>query len=705
MVSVVAWMFHFALGLVFMYRFLRRHGVSRESSLIGAVTFVFSASVTRRYLHIHLVFTVLTTPLLFYLAERAVRRATLGSYLALGLVGANLGLVGHPQMPAYLWPVACAYGVWRMRQDGADRRAWAGFGAGWIVASLVVLGIAALHWLPFLAENGGAMRRTALSSTHLLINPLEAAVMLFAPQAIGADQAHVGGGSRFSHSWEWLVYIGIVPLLFVPFACRQATRARVPAATFFLGLLVLGLLFVASDWPSPRCSFARLCEYLPVWGVFHHIYRFSFLASFALSFLFAVGLDAWLASIATGEREGVTWPRRVWWFVIVLGIAGTVWWFRGDLAGFGGAAEVYHGESREIPFFRCVLLPAWFFISVGVWVVEACRRGWVSRALAHVLLLCVCGADLLIFGVPAKPAAAPEDFLARAPVTLNMPAGSRVVNVSAWNRFARVPPTARGVRQSVGLNTAIVDGLEECGGCLAMPLPPELYRFCDGLGARIPFRFSTWVLRNKTSSEVPPALWRLASVEYVIADEPLPGPGLATFSHDEPIWAYRVEGTQPRAYTVPEVIGVDSAMTALECIESGMALNLFEPASMAVAVGFPPLPAGVLKPAEARLVKRAGPEVVVEVNAAAGPTFLVLTDAFRPLWHAYVDGAEVPVFQTNVVFRGVLVPQGEHRVVFRYVDPVLAMAVRISGGTLALVVLGFLVAWWRRRGAVAPLPH
>ncbi|HLD24937.1 MAG TPA: YfhO family protein [Patescibacteria group bacterium] len=46
--------------------------------------------------------------------------------------------------------------------------------------------------------------------------------------------------------------------------------------------------------------------------------------------------------------------------------------------------------------------------------------------------------------------------------------------------------------------------------------------------------------------------------------------------------------------------------------------------------------------------------------------FLVLSDTYYPGWKAYVDGKEVFVYRTNYAFRGVLVPQGTHEIVFRY---------------------------------------
>lgn len=45
---------------------------------------------------------------------------------------------------------------------------------------------------------------------------------------------------------------------------------------------------------------------------------------------------------------------------------------------------------------------------------------------------------------------------------------------------------------------------------------------------------------------------------------------------------------------------------------------------------------------------------------------LVLQYNFLPGWHAYVDGNETSIYRINSVFMGVVVPEGEHRVLFKF---------------------------------------
>ncbi len=47
----------------------------------------------------------------------------------------------------------------------------------------------------------------------------------------------------------------------------------------------------------------------------------------------------------------------------------------------------------------------------------------------------------------------------------------------------------------------------------------------------------------------------------------------------------------------------------------------------------------------------------------------IFSEIYYPNWHAFIDGEEVPVFQCNYVLRGVEVPEGKHKVEFKYIAP------------------------------------
>ena len=83
-----------------------------------------------------------------------------------------------------------------------------------------------------------------------------------------------------------------------------------------------------------------------------------------------------------------------------------------------------------------------------------------------------------------------------------------------------------------------------------------------------------------------------------------------------------------------------------------------------------------------------------------GPGTFVLADTWYPRWTADVDGLSTPILRTDVLFRGVPVPAGEHTVTFRF-DPGLPGTLLVSSGFLGMIVLTVALVDERRRNTFA----
>jgi uncharacterized membrane protein YfhO len=78
----------------------------------------------------------------------------------------------------------------------------------------------------------------------------------------------------------------------------------------------------------------------------------------------------------------------------------------------------------------------------------------------------------------------------------------------------------------------------------------------------------------------------------------------------------------------------------------------------------------------------------VAIRARFGGTgFVVLADQFYPGWEAYIDGKRTKIYKTNSVQRGVIVPAGEHVIVFKYVPRLIYTAMVVSGILLIVIFL------------------
>jgi hypothetical protein len=103
--------------------------------------------------------------------------------------------------------------------------------------------------------------------------------------------------------------------------------------------------------------------------------------------------------------------------------------------------------------------------------------------------------------------------------------------------------------------------------------------------------------------------------------------------------------------------------------------------------------------AKALTVHRVSPrEVTVDLDQGAAG-IVVLSDAYHPDWHAYVDGSLALVYRVNALMRGVFVPTGARTLRFVY-EPPVALLFAMTGSAIAVVLaIGFMLM---RGGAPGP---
>jgi hypothetical protein len=89
-------------------------------------------------------------------------------------------------------------------------------------------------------------------------------------------------------------------------------------------------------------------------------------------------------------------------------------------------------------------------------------------------------------------------------------------------------------------------------------------------------------------------------------------------------------------------------------------------------------------------------EVVFSVSAER-PGLLFVSEIYHPDWGAWIDGNPVPIHRTNVAFRGVHVPEGEHELVFRFRSTSIFVSALVSALTATLTLLAAAWLLLRRR--------
>ncbi len=102
---------------------------------------------------------------------------------------------------------------------------------------------------------------------------------------------------------------------------------------------------------------------------------------------------------------------------------------------------------------------------------------------------------------------------------------------------------------------------------------------------------------------------------------------------------------------------------------------------------------------DVRIDSYAPEEIALTASVPAGGAILTGTERAAPGWRAWVDGAPVEPVRTNLFFRGLELPSGEHRVLWKYQPRWWWPLVCVSTATQALVVATAL-ALRKRRAAL-----
>lgn len=171
----------------------------------------------------------------------------------------------------------------------------------------------------------------------------------------------------------------------------------------------------------------------------------------------------------------------------------------------------------------------------------------------------------------------------------------------------------------------------------------------------------------------------LLGLEYLVFDRPIANlpdhfsqPTNATLIYGAgSMWIYRLPPTTPRVYVATHLVPIDSErildreeLPVFDRTNTALMdeteTNLLEGEELKV-----PSPGADLTGGKAILRDYRQNKVDIDVETDRH-AILVLHDVYYPGWEAFVDGERRTILRTNLLFRGVEVPPGRHRVRFEF---------------------------------------
>lgn len=606
---------------IFMYLCARTFGLSGLASSFASLAYTASSyNITWMYWPLPGVAAFL--PLALLGVEYILQRRYSRGFFAFSFAATMLLLAGHPETA---FTGCFGIGVYFLVRLVLSRRST---GPVWkpllllSAAWALVLAVCAVQIFPFVeyVPHSHAMlpALTRASASHYAL-PLVTSVLFFVPRFFGltADNTfwldHPENSNLVAFIYPGLVVWAAMALLTAKGSRRPTQRRRVLALTVCVAVQLL--LAFDIDILAPLHQ-APLFKW--IWQRYHMTF-----AMLAIPLLGAFGLDHWFQksrTIAALLRPAI--------FLMV------------PVAWVGILVAFYHRylvlEGLHVYVLHQVLL-ATAILGAALLVILVHTLGLQRSRLLIAALCMIASADLAIAARNLLPTA-PRDWM-YPPTTLT----DTLSKLEGPNRFsvfsANIEP---GLLQMYGI--------EQLWGSDGIS-PYRILRFLD-----------------ETYPEAWDTIEPLCSVNYYLFREE--SHDLASmdprFRHVttlDGIHVMRNTRAYDRAFLVPRLEVIED----VDALFERMRAPEYDPKAGALTEVRPqtPLPeASAADLGSAQVTHRSRNDMTVEVNAAER-CLLVVTDAYYPGWHSYIDGQPAELLPVYHAFRGVIVPEGSHTVTFR----------------------------------------
>jgi len=648
---------HLILGGVGLILYFRDRGWHPAGALVAAIAFAFAGVASARLQHTGQVISLSYLPLALWMLARALEESSWRAGAAAGVLAA-LATIGRDQVALLVLYVLAGFVVWHWlagenvsaRLRASTTPLAAGALAGVLVAAVPVVLTALLAARSNRPEFGFvAAGRGSLHPAHLL-------TLAFA-DLYGASDPKIDYWGPPSLPWSsalgW-------PELYLAQNMGQVYSGALVAVTvvgigvirgllwareirFFTVALLLVLLY-ALGWYTP--AFRLMYELLPGVTLFRRPADAAFVLGALLALLSGYLVHRWLTGSVPPPRP---WQRaaEIGCAVILVALALGLAYVVGTIA------------AAIVPVITGIA-----FAGVAIAALRLARRS--NTALGAALVL---GTFMVIdlawnnasnesTGLP------PAVYEALRPDTHNETVAllkARLAAAAAPDRRDRVELTGIGYHWP---NLGLVHGFEHVFG----HNPLRLKWFYDA--TRAPDTVATAEQRNFSPlfPSYRSAFADLLGLRFIATGVPAEQidsalrPGDLTFiARTADAYVYENPRALPRVMVATEWQFADfSALAASGWPDVDPRTTvLLEQAPLDLP------PAFARSANAARIVRYAGTEVVIAVDAPAGG-ILVLNDVWHPWWRASIDGVSTDILKANVIFRAIVVPPGTHTVRFTF---------------------------------------
>ncbi|QFU16848.1 YfhO family protein [Microvirga thermotolerans] len=666
---------HFLPGALAFVPLFRRRGWHPAGAVVAAIVFILGGSASARLQHTGIILSYGWFPLALLLLEEALDRRSY-RFGALFAVVAVLMTIGRDQV-AFLCDLtliaAAGYRIVTAERPLAFFRSRLGVlltmgaigGALMAVPVILTMQFLATSTRPSFGFGVAAMGSLPPESLATILFGNVFGSLRWTYDYWGPDWHSLSEGTWTDRATNYL-FIGTIPALLLLWHGVAAGRLLAREFRFFLAVGLLALLYALGRYTP---GFELIFDHMPGVDLYRRPADATFLVNIMLAFAagylvhryIADGLPRWTAS-ALGKLH---------LFLPMLALALVI-------AAIASAMAFALRAGQGAPAMREIGLG---LVAAALLIVLLARTSLTPRwrEFSAALLIVVTGGELVLrhagSALNAEPAERYAVFRQLPPEQLQ---GLQILKRELADRHAQGDYPRVEILGLGGpwQNASMVLQLEDIIGYNPLRLADYERAVGPGENAEDPnLRTFPATFRGYKCR-----LASLLGLEYLVLDRPIERmprhfprlTGAEIVYGTGRMWIYRLNGASPRAYVAHEVSPVNSeaALDQEELPEfNRQSEALIDDASMPLLKERYASSAEGASPKDlqdrVRIVSYQRNSVTVEVEAEAAGV-LVLHDVYYPGWEVTVDGERKPLLRANLLFRGVEVPEGKHRVEFNF---------------------------------------
>ncbi len=636
------------LAGLFMYLYVRSLKISKIGSLISSISFMFCGFITVWMGYATLGYAILFLPLALFAIEKFYTTNSVYYLILLSLAIPCSFFSGHFQTSIYFALFVALYILYKGITERSLQKAL-------IVIAYAFFGflISLIQLLPSIEFYSQSLRSNIFQKTEFI--PWAYWPTFFAPDFYGNP---VTRNDWFGHYAEWNAYIGIVPLMLAVYSLKTKKK-------FVFFLCITSIVVLALAFPSPLLD-ALVFLRIPVLST-SAASRIIVLFSFIFATLAGFGFDQLQQDL--GNKK--TAKFFIFWTLLFIGIFLLLWVIV--------LLKLWLPVDKILIAKQNLILPTIiFFTAIGLFMIERImqmRKIRVAIAIISCLLLLLVVFDLLRFVTKWMPYDSKSLFFAPVGVT---------------KEFATMLPQDR-VIGNFGAETCVYYSVGCLGGYDAL--------YINAYGQFVAYLKTGDITQTQRSvvdfpvdNNLTFSAIKLLGVPYVahkVMDDntvwtfpywKYPSDQFPLIYSDEGYRVYKNNTVLPRAFFVTSYEVIADPQKTFEKMFS----KDFDLGKTIVLEKNPGFSSSTNGSNSVKILSYKPNTITISVTTSS-EGLLFLSDPYYNGWKATIDGKQTEILRADSAFRAVIVPKGNHTVIFSYWP--LSFALGIDGVIAGIILI------------------